>query len=123
MTSESWYGDAVDGLLEELRRSSDRSEASCGEGGATEVEVAGEAGGEPAPPTEVVTFRREGCEKTLLVRVFEPEYRLEIQTVPQTATHAVQAKRHGAAVEWVWGGRPFGTTELAAEIVRVWQAS
>jgi hypothetical protein len=32
----------------------------------------------------------------------------------------VQAKRGPAAVEWVWGGRSFGTNDLAEEVVRAW---
>ncbi len=122
MSDANWFPNATARLVDELKRSSDEAETACGEPG-VEVEVAGDMGGEPTPPTTVVTLRKEGCLATLLVRVFDPEYRLEVQTVPQTATHAVQAKHHDGSVEWVWSGRSFDTAQLGAEIVRVWTSA
>lgn len=120
MTRETWYAVEVDRLVEALERASDREGASCGAAERTELDAADGLGAEAAPASAVVTLHKEGCGTDLMIRVVEPEYRLEIQTVPQSATHVVQAKHGAVAVEWVWGGRSYGTNELAEEIVRVW---
>src|SRR5688500_14416467 len=97
------FSDEVSRLLETIKGQSDRRAARCGTGDLTGVDRVDEEA-ESEPGTLVASLQRDGCEHQLLLRSFPGDLRLEVQTVPQTVTHTMQAHIAGRSIEWVWNG-------------------
>ena len=119
---QSTFRAEVTRLIDMMGRPAAGARGACGGGEEPEVDDAtGEPGG--GDDEGIATLRKDGCSNSILLRAIDAEFRVEVQTVPQTTTLLVHARdRRGGGVEWVYEGRVRSTDELANDLAGLWSS-